>query len=351
MKILAFLIEPANYTLSIIKKVYKPKSVNYCFVYGESKASSVTVESLSRMNLLRKLVFIWQSLKNNDAFIVNSYTDPISCLAIIINLIFFKKPMAIESDTELRIPRGIIQKSLKWVVLRMLFTRGSIFGFPGGFHNHKNLFSYYGMPDDHIIVMPMMVDNSRYATLRIENRESKVFRFGCVCRLVSVKQVDKVIQAFKLLDINRPAELHIIGDGPEAESIRRAANDSRVLIHGALYGEEKVKVMQSLDCLILYSSYEPWGLVVNESLSAGIPCIVSDKVGARNDLILGNDPTGMVVDSNDVDALTEAMRTMVTDESLHSEFHANALKRMAYWNFDLYNKQFDEWVEMLKVSI
>ena len=66
-------------------------------------------------------------------------------------------------------------------------------------------------------------------------------------------------------------------------------------IAGALYGEAKVKALHRFDVLVLPSAYEPWGLVVNEALEAGVPVIVSDRVGARKDLVEGERPTGLVV--------------------------------------------------------
>ena len=44
--------------------------------------------------------------------------------------------------------------------------------------------------------------------------------------------------------------------------------------------------------LILPSTYEPWGLVVNEAMAAGMPVLVSNEVGAHYDLVDGND-TGL----------------------------------------------------------
>ena len=41
----------------------------------------------------------------------------------------------------------------------------------------------------------------------------------------------------------------------------------------------------SSNCLILASSSEPWGLVVNEALYHGCPAIVSDKCGCVDELI------------------------------------------------------------------
>ncbi|MBE2223377.1 MAG: glycosyltransferase family 4 protein, partial [Anaerolineae bacterium] len=57
------------------------------------------------------------------------------------------------------------------------------------------------------------------------------------------------------------------------------------------------------DLLVLPSRYsETWGLVVNEALHHGLPCVVSDRVGCAPDLIdCGN--TGEIFPHDDAEQL------------------------------------------------
>ena len=61
------------------------------------------------------------------------------------------------------------------------------------------------------------------------------------------------------------------------------------------------------DALVLRSRDEPWGLVVNEALACGTPCLASDAVGASADLV-GDDGAGLVFRAADLSALTAALR-------------------------------------------
>jgi glycosyltransferase involved in cell wall biosynthesis len=59
--------------------------------------------------------------------------------------------------------------------------------------------------------------------------------------------------------------------------------------------------------MILPSQYESWGLVVNDALHHGLPCVVSDAVGCAPDLIESG-VTGEVFDAGSVSDLSHAIR-------------------------------------------
>lgn len=342
-EILVIAIEPANYTLDTVRLVYEPRKVSVAYLLATSQASEEVVGALADMSLVARLAFFWRALKTYRAFVINDYTRRINLEFIVLNLVFFRKPFALESDTELRIPRNPLKRAVKWLWLHFLFTRRCCYGFPGGFFEHKKLFEYYGMDNARIFPLPMQVDNTRYLNPG-KKQSRRQFRFGYLGRLVPHKNVDLIIAAMKMLEMS--VSLAIVGDGDERVRLENLAKDGRVHFSGALYSTEKALALQSFDCLILPSSYEPWGLVVNEALASGVPVIVSDSVGCRHDLVCERadcGATGLVVPTGDVNALAQAMRAMSGDEQLWQTFHLNAEKRMAHWNYDFYGRQFDAW--------
>ena len=351
MKLFALLIEPANYTLDIISNVYFHRGVNVAFVKKSSLATDVVSGEYVDIgnNSFSIFRFMWRNLRAYDAFVVNGYSDHACCIMILLNMFFFHKPMALDSDTELRIPNNRIRRFLKWLWLHFLFTRKYVYGFAGGNYGHKDLFRYYGMKEDHIVLMPMMVDNARYQ--RVSESDTGVkssLRFGYVGRLVGRKQVDKIIMALgAMVKAGLDVELVVVGDGDERAKLESIAEGLPVRFTGKLFGPEKIREIHSLDCLVLYSDYEPWGLVVNEALASGVPVIVSDRVGARRDLVEGDAPTGLVVRWDDVNDLVEKMTTFARDLTLRKTLSANAVKRMEGWDYALYGRQFDAWIKAI----
>lgn len=349
----ALLSEPAEYTMDLVAHIYVPRGVEYAFIDGRSTAAAEGAAGavvVSTLGFWARLRFFWRQLRTHTVIILNGYTRRYCLECFFLNWLFFRRPVGWDSDTELRIPASRWRRWLKRVWLGWLFRRRYCFGLAGGAFSHRELFLHYGMEPERVVVMPMMVNNARYVRREAKLRPGQPFRFGYVGRLVGIKQVDRLIEAFRRLgDLAGEVELHIIGAGEEREALERLAGKEKgVVFHGAVFGERKVSLMQSLDCLVLYSSYEPWGLVVNEALTAGVPCIVSDCVGARHDLVEGAAPTGFVVPHGDVGTLADAMRQMVRDEALWQRFSRAALARMAQWNYGYYGVQFDHFLEVAR---
>jgi glycosyltransferase involved in cell wall biosynthesis len=80
---------------------------------------------------------------------------------------------------------------------------------------------------------------------------------------------------------------NIAFDAERLNTTRAADNRSvPATFAGFLNQTEISKAYVAADCLVLPSdSGETWGLVVNEALASGLPCIVSEQCGCTEDLI------------------------------------------------------------------
>ena len=119
------------------------------------------------------MYFIFLTFKNNDVIIINGYNNYPFILIFILNIFSLKKKIiAIDSDTQLNFPNNPFIRLLKWLYLSLIFHNKHVLGFAGGNKLHKDLFRYYGMKENRIFLMPMVVDNQKYYK---ENKQFQKF--------------------------------------------------------------------------------------------------------------------------------------------------------------------------------
>ena len=101
-----------------------------------------------------------------------------------------------------------------------------------------------------------------------------------------------------------------LGDGEMKPVLEAAANrppQVRVCFPGFRNQKEISRYFHAADLFVLPSRrLETWGLVVNEALQHGLPCVVSDAVGCGPDLMVSGS-TGEVFASGSFEALAAAI--------------------------------------------
>lgn len=146
-------------------------------------------------------------------------------------------------------------------------------------------------------------------------REGRPLRVIFVGRLSDEKNVDVVIRAFaKLVMGGARAELTIVGEGPEDETLRglvRFLNlDRLVRFTGGLPFDGVLDELERADVLALVSQSEGFAKAMTEAMAFGVVCIGSNR-GLLPDMLA--EGRGLVVEPHDVDALAEALATLERD--------------------------------------
>lgn len=337
MKTFCYFVEPASYTLDLASNVYEKNNIDYCFIKSSTLALS-TIKSdkffLDKESMFSKIKFVYSQFKNNDFIIINGYNNYPFILTFIFNLFSFnKKYIASESDTQLSIPSNLLKRLVKWIYLSFIFRNKYVLGFAGGNNSHKELFRYYGMHNDRIFLMPMMVNNKRFT--QEKKAFPEIFTFLFVGRIVEHKNVEELIKQFNK-HMSNNVFLRIVGDGNQKEYLDKKYSSEKVIFTGKKFYEELLAEFQNASCFVCPSIFEPWGLVVNEALSSGLPVIATKEVGACYDLIL-NKETGFI--AKDMGEFGELMLALYKDEKLLKTYSKNASRLMKEeWNYNLYNQ-------------
>jgi len=115
--------------------------------------------------------------------------------------------------------------------------------------------------------------------------------FTVVARHVAKKNLFMALDAYERYRQRAGAtarELHFCGSGPleaalKAETERRGL--SGVVFTGYVSQRRVARALASTLALVLPSTEEQWGLVINEALAMGVPVLCADNVGARDSLV------------------------------------------------------------------
>ncbi len=206
------------------------------------------------------------------------------------------------------------KEAIKGWGLRLLFD----WAIAGG-RAHVEYLHQLGFPSDRIVGCYDVVDNGFFgsgtkdARLGLEDAQSlsRPPSFLYVGRLAEEKNVFGLLQSWLAYRANGGTwPLVLVGDGPEAALLRNTAAESGlgadVTFPGLKSSRELLPFYAAAGCFVLPSTREPWGLVVNEAMAAGLPVLVSDRCGCAPDLVVEGE-NGFLFHPMDLSRLTSLL--------------------------------------------
>jgi glycosyltransferase involved in cell wall biosynthesis len=207
----------------------------------------------------------------------------------------------------------------------------------------REYFRRYGVADDRVFLAPYEPDYAALQAVTAADGAALCVREGLdpgrrrlvfSGRLAPEKRVDLLIDAFAALAPERTAwDLVLVGQGPLDASLRGripAVVRDRVRFAGFVDGRRELSTWyRACDVLVVPSDFEPWGVVVNEGLAAGLALVCSDVVGAAADLVRDG-INGRLFRSGSQADLLEALRDVTRPERL-ARMRAAAPGVLADW--------------------
>lgn len=253
-----------------------------------------------------------------------------------------RTPVMVRSDSHLGTERSFTRRAAKWPLYSWFIPKLDAC-LPVGRWSH-DYFLHYGARPERIFTVPHAVDEdyfrseaARWLPKRFElrsqwgiDRDTTVFLFAgkFIAKKRPLDFVGAVEQAAR-----QGARLSglMVGDGPlryECETLVRARG-APIKFAGFLNQSEIAKAYVAADALVLPSDgNETWGLVVNEAMWCGRPCLVTDKVGCGPDLIAPGQ-TGEIFPMGDVKTLASLVIRYHNCPSELTMMGAKAKKQMA----------------------
>jgi glycogen synthase len=219
----------------------------------------------------------------------------------------------------------------------------------------------FELPEDKVNVIPngieydlfrMDAESEQIKRQFIEPDSRMVFFVG---RLVYEKGVQTVIEAMpKVLEEVPDVRFLVAGTGPHKRQLEAMIYElglaEKIRLLGFVDAERLVKFYKCADLTVVPSLYEPFGMVVLESMVAGCPVIVADTGGLKE--IVVHEETGLCFKPGNPESLADAMIRVLKDTDLADRLTKDALNlisdkyswgMIAHGTMDIYHKAIKEY--------
>lgn len=164
------------------------------------------------------------------------------------------------------------------------------------------------------------------ATLRERYCQPGELLLLAVGRLVPQKGGDLAVRA--LAQVDRPARLVFVGEGPQRDELvalaRQLGIQDRVHFAGYVEGAPLADLYRGSDAVIAASRYEGFGIVVAEALSLGKPVVGSSVSGITEQVTHG--VNGLIFEKEHVAELARCMRQLFDEPERREEWGREAAR-------------------------
>ncbi len=217
------------------------------------------------------------------------------------------------------------------------YLLGKAAGYLASGEHAKAYFLRYGAKEDQIRFHPFTsLSQSDLLSAPLSPEEKAALRAklglpqGKLCiavgRYIPLKRYDVLLNLWKQM----PPDVHLllIGGGPEKEHYRQILAESglrNVILEDFHPFAELLEYYRAADLFLHPTSYDVWGLVVNEAMASGLPVVVSDTCVAGLELVR-NGENGYVVHLGDDEDFLKKTKSVLDDDARRVSMAASALE-------------------------
>jgi glycosyltransferase involved in cell wall biosynthesis len=226
----------------------------------------------------------------------------------------------------------LVESSLRTVRLKDIFSRNyrkwfiercDAFIAPG--ERSREFLLNLKISRDRIFIAPNAADNSYYQ-VDIEKKYAEKRglpgsrgyperNFLYVGRIVKEKGIEALLKAYKEADLGERVGLLLVGAGRHEAYFKRLAGKLKlrnVFFEGFKQARELKGYYRLSDVFVFPSLSDPWGMVLNEAASSGLPIITSGEPAASETLV--SDKNGWKFEKGDVAGLRDCLKNILLPE-------------------------------------
>lgn len=294
---------------------------------------------------------LWNSIRHfikdkPDLVLVAGFFNP-TCLLLLFFFKLFRVRFANWGDVpELNKKRFWLKSAIRMIILRWIYSNADAILTMGqvGIDAYKTM----GVPNKKLRNLPLAIDLDD-ASLPDEQTKQKAQAFKVryapqgemifigAGQLIPRKGYDLTLRAFRQAlsqSANEKAVLFLAGDGPEKAALERLATELRIAdkVHflGWCQPEEMKAIYYSSDVFIHPASWEPYGAVILEAMSWGLPVLASDQTMAAVDRVVHGE-SGFIHKVGDTAALSAQIQYFLDDPTRISFMGTKARSTAEQW--------------------
>ena len=333
----------------ILEKEKNNKNI-FCYVLKNSKAKiKINSQNLylcknySRLNV-RSLFELKKIIKNENVDILHCHLMKAYILGYLLKLLFFKNIKLVFHE------HGEIFINRKWYSCFVKIAQKKVNLLIAVSEATKNkLMENAGVDSNKIKILHNFVDlekfgydiNNKYNNNRSKkNEELKIkdndFVVGFAARIVRRKGCYNLISAFGELRNIKNIKLIIAGEGHEKNNYVKLINklklNDKVFFLGAVLN--MAWFYSIIDCFVIPSHWEPFGIVALEAQATKVPVIASNTGGLNE--IISDKKTGLLFEPENEKDLAKKIELIYNNEELRKKLAENGFESVKKYSLGNY---------------
>ncbi len=187
----------------------------------------------------------------------------------------------------------------------------------------------------------MFGNPSSRLTMHLKEFSKGSYCFGAWTVWRDIKRLDLLLDAFKdlRLKFKHPCKLIVGGKSVNDDLISRMKHDKDIMFLGPLRRDEIHALSAFIDCCVIPSDHETFGLPIAEAMSQGKPVISTNCGGVEN---LIDKSLGFVIKKDNKESLVNAMNLIIKK----NDFSNEKIKQFANKHFSSFEIK-ERWSNIL----
>lgn len=344
--LLIYAIYPAPYRFEIIKKLVETYNADVFFESdsGDDRNKQWFVKNdcniISASAGKKRFSDCKKELKKYSLVVLFDFSGKES-IKLILRCIRLKIPYVLNCDGAMLFKHG---NFLKDFLKRILIGKATAYLATG--EHAREYLKKYGAKDEDIYyhnftalskdqILDKPVDKEEKMRLRnILNLPVNAKLCVAVGRFIPLKRYDVLLKQWAKLP--KDVYLLLIGGGPEKEKYQAIIEENKlknVILDDFHPFNELLEYYKAADLFVHPTSYDVWGLTVNEAMACGLPVIVTDTCVAGLELVK-NGENGFVTRLGEDDEFIEKVLFVLENDTLRSIMAENSVKTIQPFNVE-----------------